>query len=80
MIQRQGDVLLRRTHKSIKGTLIAKQKYILAHGETTGHYHELKGDVHFYKESNGQILCEVGKEGAVLEHQEHEKQAYDEGC
>ena len=68
---RQGDVMLSPVME-IKGNLIAKKEKILAYGEVTGHKHTLRGDAKFYENGDGQVLIEIGKEGAILEHEEHD--------
>jgi len=72
---RQGDVLLvpRELISDNKEKLkeVGKGEKILAYGEKTGHSHTLSGDVIFYGKGNGPTLCQVGRDGASLVHQEH---------
>ena len=79
---RQGDVLIRPIDKT-KGKKVADNKYTLAFGETTGHHHDIIGDVKIFKqegehkgtlvgEGNGLLCIEVGEQGATLTHQEHD--------
>lgn len=79
---RQGDVLMRRIEK-VNGKEVAKGKYTLAFGEVTGHHHDIVGDCVVFKngetvqdslvgEGNGQLVIEVGNNGATLTHQEHD--------
>lgn len=77
---RQGDILIISRNIIDKEELkeIGKNEKILAYGEKTGHSHTLRGDVTFY-DNNGQILCQVGSEGAILVHQEHDPINIDEG-
>jgi hypothetical protein len=66
---RQGDVLLKPVEQ-IQGKVDCKGEKVLALGETTGHKHILRGDTTFYNHS-GQVLVEVGEQGAKLIHEEH---------
>ncbi|MDD3474418.1 MAG: hypothetical protein PHP08_00760 [Candidatus Dojkabacteria bacterium] len=76
---RQGDILLVKKNVGIsKLKKIAENQYVLAYGEVTGHSHVMKGDVKFYDNGNGQILCRV-KGKAELIHEEHEKIGVPEG-
>lgn len=66
---RQGDILLKRID-GIEGKLVGTGKRVLAYGEKTGHSHVLDGDVSYFDNGNGQLLCHVdGK--TELVHQEH---------
>ena len=68
-IYRQGDIVL----KSISGlpsTLKRIRNNVLAEGETTGHKHELCGDVHILEGDKGQKFVIV-IEAAALRHDEH---------
>lgn len=80
---RQGDVLIvpRESINLDKEKLkeIGKGAKILAYGEKTGHSHTLSGDVTFYGNGNGSTLCQVGREGASLVHQEHGQVNIEEG-
>lgn len=82
-IVRQGDILLvpRKFISENKQELkkIGKGEKILAYGEKTGHSHTLRGDVTFYDNGNGLTLCQVGREGAALVHQEHDQINIEEG-
>jgi len=66
---RQGDILLKRIN-NIEGKLIGKGRRVLAYGEKTGHTHVLDGDVSYYDNGDGQILCSING-NAELAHQEH---------
>jgi len=70
-LYRQGDVLLKRTKQTNLGKQIAKGKHILAYGEVTGHYHELKGENTTFYDNGNEILVKVGTNNARLIHQEH---------
>jgi len=66
---RQGDILLKRV-KETKGKFIGTGKKVLAFGEKTGNSHVLDGDVSYYDNGNGQIICRIDGR-AELVHQEH---------
>lgn len=66
---RQGDILLRQVDR-IKGKKIGTGRRILAYGEKTGHNHTMIGDVNYYDNGNGSVLCQVFGQ-AELTHQEH---------
>ncbi len=66
---RQGDILLKKINE-IEGNLVGKGRRVLAYGEKTGHSHVLDGDVSYYDNGNGQILCHIGSR-AELVHEEH---------
>lgn len=66
---RQGDILLKRIN-NIEGIPIGKGRKVLAYGEKTGHTHVLDGDVSYYDNGDGQILCSING-NAELAHQEH---------
>ena len=73
---RQGDILLKRIDRIEDNIIVNEQlklstgKRVLAYGEKTGHTHVLDGDVSYFDNGNGQLLCRVdGK--AELVHQEH---------
>lgn len=84
---RQGDILLVPKKLTGKNKVdsneilkeIGKNEKILAYGEKTGHSHTLRGDVTFYDGGNGLTLCQVGIEGAILVHQEHDHINIEEG-
>jgi len=71
MILRQGDVLLKEI-REVKGTKLISNQKVLAEGEVTNHFHVMKGDCTFYEESTGLVNVEVGSEGGVVVHQEHD--------
>lgn len=66
---RQGDILLKKLD-GIEGKPIGTGKMVLAYGEKTGHSHVLDGDVSYFENGNGQLLCRVNG-NAELVHQEH---------
>ncbi len=66
---RQGDIVLKKVDK-IEGKPVETGRKVLAYGEKTGHSHVLDGDVLFYENGNGQILCSINS-NAELIHQEH---------
>lgn len=82
-MMRQGDILLvprKLTVENKKGLKeIGKNEKILAYGEKTGHSHTLRGDVTFYDNGNGSTLCQIGRDGAALIHQEHDQINIEEG-
>ena len=71
----QGDVLIKKINKLPEGLEKIKTKnnlWIIAEGETTGHYHAIaeKEAIVYEKEGKKYILTE---EGFTITHQEHEK-------
>jgi len=80
---RQGDILLVPRELISKNKVelkeIGKNEKILAYGEKTGHSHTLRGDVTFYDNGNGLILCQISRDGAMLVHQEHDQINIEEG-
>lgn len=49
-------------------TKTERQSRIIAKGEFSDHSHVIIGDAQVTRNKNGEILIEVGKEGAVLRH------------
>lgn len=45
-----------------------RKNRIIAHGEHSNHCHVIVGDVEVTRNRNGEILIEVGSEGAILRH------------
>lgn len=45
-----------------------RKERIIARGEGSNHAHVITGDAEITRNSNGEILIEVGNEGAVLKH------------
>lgn len=86
-MMRQGDVLLAdislvprlTTENKEKLKVTGKNEKILAYGEKTGHSHTLRGDTTFYNTGNGMTLCQIGRDGAQLVHQEHDQINIGEG-
>ncbi len=67
---RQGDILLKKTNIDLKDfKKTGTRNRTLALGETTGHHHDLQGDVDFYENGN-MLICNVNTT-ATLTHQEH---------
>jgi len=57
--------------KTIKFNIMNKQERInrvIARGEGSNHSHVIIGDAQVTRNNKGEILIEVGKEGAVLRH------------
>ncbi len=79
---RQGDILIdpkNLDYKEGKLKYIGKNEKILAYGEKTGHNHTTIGDVVFYDNGKGSVLCHIGRDGTVLVHQEHDQINIGEG-
>ena len=74
---RQGDVLVERTDALPKGDDIKKQKrgerVILAHGEVTGHAHEIDAAAADAWKTSDQVVAVTVKQPTELTHQEHAK-------
>jgi hypothetical protein len=71
---RQGDVLLIETTETARGKdAREKGRIILAHGEMTGHAHEIEAnpEVAFEEVNAARILRVMGRKPAILRHQEH---------
>lgn len=75
---RQGDVLVRRIKalpKNVEPAPAENGRYVLAHGEATGHHHSfaLSDRVALFREdgSGGGLFLTVTGGPAPLEHQEH---------
>ena len=74
-IYRQGDILLVRVDEKAEGKDISEDgRLILAHGEATGHAHEVvtaaPGTAKLIESVNGnRYLCLAGP--ATVQHQEH---------
>lgn len=67
---RQGDVLIVKT-KSIPPAAVRQSgRVILAHGEVTGHCHELSTDASEAWKSGDELTVKV-KKAAPVTHQEH---------
>src|SRR5687767_10600532 len=86
-IYRQGDVLLIETTKTTARGKDAREKgrIILAHGEVTGHCHEVEStpDVTFEDVGTGtaaKILRVMGRKPVMLRHQEHSPIEIDPGA
>src|SRR5439155_22362791 len=75
MIYRQGDVLIRRTRKSIANAKpVARDhgRIVLAYGEVTGHAHAIDDALaELFEEKDGQIYLKVSAEGATVSPEEH---------
>ena len=72
---RQGDVLV-QNHRPAAAPVAGKaddgNAHILAHGETTGHHHLLRGpQVVYFRDAIGGGCAIIGDAGANLTHQEH---------
>jgi len=77
-IVRQGDVLIVPTKKIPESAVAVgaeKGRYILAHGEATGHHHSiaLHPRIAMFRDdgSGGSLFIKVQDEPVSLEHQEH---------
>lgn len=75
---RQGDVLVRRISalpKNLKPAPAENGRYVLAHGEATGHHHSFafSDRVALFREdgSGGGLFLTISGGAAALEHQEH---------
>lgn len=71
---RQGDVLLIATTETARGQdAREKGRIILAHGEMTGHAHEIEAtpEVTFEEVNAAKILRVMGSQPVMLKHQEH---------
>lgn len=68
----QGDVLLKRISAFPPGEkkVISHKKLILAHGETTGHYHGIVEENSYLYQCGDTMVLDL-KEDSVLTHQEH---------
>jgi hypothetical protein len=68
---RQGDVLL-VSASPVENSLGAKQPHlVLAHGEVTGHKHQIiEGQAALY-EKDGTLFLQVFSDTATLSHEEH---------
>lgn len=66
---RQGDILLKRIDK-VEGKPVGTGRRVLAYGEKTGHSHTLDGNVTFFENGNGQVLCSINGKTELI-HQEH---------
>lgn len=73
---RQGDVLVQRVEKLSNTAKVSKEPPILAHGEVTGHCHEIDNAkaTTVFRESDSaaetEMFIELSKD-ATLRHQEH---------
>ena len=71
---RQGDVLLvRRSAKPLGAGLLPRENgaVVLAHGEVTGHKHQLRGpQVNYYRDSGHEYVTVIGKPEPLV-HEEH---------
>jgi hypothetical protein len=85
---RQGDVLLQRiADRNRTGTPIAEQgRIILAHGEVTGHAHEVVAEAAgelpaaaFFEEPDGTRILFIDRPCALV-HQEHGPVTLAPGC
>lgn len=67
---RQGDVLIERIAKLPQASQKQNGRVILAHGEATGHAHEIDMDAaDAWK--NGEALTVRVKQSSAVKHQEH---------
>ena len=67
---RQGDVLIERIDAMPRDAMPVPGPTILAHGEATGHAHEIKSRYARLYEAAGQRFLRVTRK-ATLRHQEH---------
>ena len=79
---RHGDVGLEKmdSEEVDFSKLKIRKSDILADGEITGHAHRASGDFQMYEDDYGVLWMKVGKEGAVLTHEEHKKIDVKEGA
>jgi hypothetical protein len=68
---RQGDVWIERIDALPEVISPVPGPTILAHGEVTGHAHEVKRYGKLFKASDGQLFLKMACKG-ILEHQEHD--------
>ena len=68
MMVRQGDLLINRVEKLPTGKKKPRKNRILAHGEVTGHHHELTAGEVF---EIGKRVFFTTKKNTTLTHQEH---------
>jgi hypothetical protein len=72
---RQGDVLLvRRDRAPMRKTKVARERggVVLAHGEVTGHMHQLRGpQVAMFRDDRGHGFVEIKGTPEALVHDEH---------
>lgn len=75
MIYRQGDVLIRSTHKNLSGARPKARdcgRIVLAYGEVTGHAHAIANPLaELFEEKDGRLYLRVDAAGVALEHEEH---------
>lgn len=76
---RQGDVLIVPVKSIPKDAKPETGRVILAHGEATGHAHEIKTRGAKLFESAGRRFLTLTKT-SILEHQEHSAIELPEGC
>jgi hypothetical protein len=66
---RQGDVLIERVATIPQTAVKQKGRVILAHGEATGHAHEIHEHGEAWKDS--EVLIVKTKKRSAVKHQEH---------
>jgi len=78
-IYRHGDVILFRMPETfnLSEPLAPKQELVLALGETTGHSHQLKGEL-LLQEKSEKTFFKVLKK-AILTHEEHQTMILEKG-
>lgn len=69
---RQGDILLMAVDKQPPQGLIPKRQVLLAEGETTGHTHQLSGDVLLWTEGDERFVRIIGQAFGELSHEDHD--------
>ena len=70
---RQGDVLVIRVEQIPQDVVPVEGRVILAHGEMTGHAHEIKSkSAKLFDRVGERFLSVSGKKSVILEHQEHD--------
>jgi hypothetical protein len=67
---RQGDVLIVAV-KSIPKKAARASDCVLAHGEVTGHCHQIRTGAHLFVEVDGQKWLDVFDDEATVTHEEH---------
>jgi len=69
---RQGDVLIERVESLPKTAKLQKGPVILAHGEVTGHAHQIHKGANLYMDPESQATyVEIAEAIADLTHEEH---------
>ena len=73
---RHGDLMIKPITELPAG-VINQNNNVLAYGETTGHRHELQGNVQVFAKGENKYF--VASEKAILTHQEHKTVPIEKG-